>query len=62
MLKTSYKKERFYSLAEIWAPRLLIAGAVILLALFGLPGDPMHGASKYEPEPCAGIIECFNNN
>ena len=36
--------------------------AVAGLLLLGLPGDPMHGASKYQPRPCAGVLECLNNN
>lgn len=46
------------SLVEIWAPRLLIAGFVLFIVLFGLPGDPLHGASKYQAKSCAGLIEC----
>lgn len=47
------------SLVEIWAPRLLIAGFVIFIVLFGLPGDTLHGASKYQPKTCAGALECM---
>lgn len=46
------------SLVEIWAPRLLIAAFVLFMVLFGLPGDPLHGASKYQPKTCAGALEC----
>ena len=38
------------SLVETWAPRLLIAAFVLFVVLFGLPGDPLHGASKYQPK------------
>ena len=47
------------SLVEIWAPRLLIAAFVLFVVLFGLPGDPLHGASKYQPKTCAGALECM---
>lgn len=33
--------------------------AVAGLLLLGLPGDPMHGASKYQPKTCAGALECI---
>lgn len=46
------------SLVEIWAPRLLIAGGILYFIMFGLPGDPLHGASKYQAKSCAGLIEC----
>ena len=35
-----------------------IVALVALAVLFGLPGDPMHGASKYQATGCAGLIEC----
>lgn len=41
---------------------LAIVALIVGLLLLGLPGDPMHGASKYQPTECAGLIECFNNN
>ena len=47
------------SLVETWAPRLLIAAFVLFVVLFGLPGDPLHGASKYQPKTCAGALECM---
>lgn len=47
------------SLVEIWAPRLLVAAFVLFIVLFGLPGDPLHGASKYQPKACAGALECM---
>lgn len=57
-----YVREDKQSKREKMARLAVIILAMASLLLLGLPGDPMHGASKYEPEPCAGVLECFNNN
>ena len=64
MLKTSkrgalvYVQEEHANRARLAA---ILAGVALIafMALFGLPGDPLHGASKYQPKICAGALECM---
>lgn len=44
-------------LDDILAWAAIIAGLLYFI-LAGLPGDPLHGASKYQAKSCAGLIEC----
>lgn len=52
------KQSKREKMARVAVVIIAVAG----LLLLGLPGDPMHGASKYQPRPCAGVLECFSNN
>lgn len=54
-----YKNEKSEKRAKLGA-WLAVALFVALAVLFGLPGDPMHGASKYTEGgySCAGVMGC----
>lgn len=40
-------------------PWIILAIFGLFVFFWGLPGDPMHGASKYQAaQECAGYIEC----
>lgn len=53
-----YAQEERTNTAKLAA---ILAGVALIafMALFGLPGDPLHGASKYQPKTCAGALECI---
>lgn len=44
-------------LDDILAWAAIIAGLLYFI-FAGFPGDPLHGASKYQVKSCAGLIEC----
>ena len=50
-------KKKGAGLDDILAWAAIIAGLLYFI-LAGLPGDPLHGASKYQAKSCAGLIEC----
>ncbi len=52
-----YTTERKGAGLDILAWAAIIAGLLYFI-LAGLPGDPLHGASKYQAKSCAGLIEC----
>lgn len=51
------KEKKGTGLDDILAWAAIIAGLLYFI-LAGLPGDPLHGASKYQAKSCAGLIEC----
>lgn len=53
-----YVRENKQSKREKIALWAAIVALIAFVALFGLPGDPLHGASKYQPKTCAGLVEC----
>lgn len=52
-----YATEKKGAGLDILAWAAIIAGLAYFI-LVGLPGDPLHGASKYQAKSCAGLIEC----
>lgn len=52
-----YTTEKKGTGLDILAWAAIIAGLLYFI-LAGLPGDPLHGASKYQAKSCAGLIEC----
>lgn len=64
MLKRSKRGALVYAtekkgagLDDILAWAAIIAGLLYFI-FAGFPGDPLHGASKYQATGCAGVIEC----
>lgn len=55
LVYTTEKKRARLDDILAWAA---IIAAVAYFILAGLPGDPLHGASKYQAKSCAGLIEC----
>ena len=55
LVRATEKKGAGFS--DIWPWVAIIAGLLYFI-FAGLPGDTLHGASKYQPRACAGLIEC----